>query len=104
MRSDPKAAEHLHGIRHHLNAGADPGEFGCLLVDQRFKTCPSQRRGDRKPSHASADDGNRHVLSAHAPLRLGLDLSVADERSTAMWQIVQAPNMAIRRSLPPAGT
>ena len=55
-------AQHLHGVGHHLDAGADAGEVRRLLVDARFHAEPAQRGGNRKAADAGADDGNREGL------------------------------------------
>ncbi len=62
---DADAAQHLHRVRHHLNARADAREARRLLVDLRRDADPAQRRGDGEPAHVGADDGDRRFLLGH---------------------------------------
>jgi hypothetical protein len=64
---DADLAQHLHRVRHHLDAGADAGKARGLLVDAHIHAEMAQRRSDGETAHAGADDGNRELLWAHLP-------------------------------------
>ena len=55
---DADAAQDLHRIRQHLNAGADPAELMRLFVDRNVKACLPKRAGSRHAAHSGADDCN----------------------------------------------
>ena len=62
---DAEAAEHLHGVRHHLNARPNARELRCLLVDAWFKAHASQGGRGRKAADPGSDDGDRKFASLH---------------------------------------
>ena len=59
---DADLAQHLHRVRHHLDAGADARKARGLLVDLHIHAEMAQRRGDGETAHAGADDGNGEFL------------------------------------------
>ena len=64
-RLDADLAQHLHRVRHHLDAGADAGKARGLLVDAHIHAETAQRRGDGEAAHAGTDNGNRELPCAH---------------------------------------
>jgi len=56
-RLKPDAAKHPHGVRAHLDAGAEPDEARRLLVDLRDDAALIERRRKREPTRSGADDG-----------------------------------------------
>ena len=64
--SMPICAQHLHRVRHHLDAGADARKAPGLLVDLHVHAEMAQRGGSGETAHAGADDGNgEFLLSVH---------------------------------------
>ena len=61
VRFEPEAAQHLHGVRVHLNSGADPREGGRLLVNVGRDADFSQGRRRAEACDAGADDGDRRL-------------------------------------------
>ena len=62
---DADAAQHLHRVRHHLDAGADARKARSLLVDLHVDADLAQRGGGRKATHAGADDCNGQLTIGH---------------------------------------
>ena len=62
---DADLAQHLHRVRHHLDAGADARKPMGLLVDVRLHAEPAQGRGDGETADAGADDGDGKLGFAH---------------------------------------
>ena len=58
-RFDADAAQHLHRVRHHLDAGADAREAARLLVDLHLHADLPQRGGGSEPAHSGTDDRDR---------------------------------------------
>jgi len=60
-------AQHLHDIRRHMNAGADPLERASLFVKSNLEALALQQGGCSGASKSGPDDGNsglaRHVRS-----------------------------------------
>ena len=63
---EPEAAQDLHGVGVHLDAGADAGERRRLLVDLGIEADFSQRRGSRQSGDPGADDRDRGASSSRA--------------------------------------
>src|ERR1041384_2752620 len=59
--------EELDRVGADVDAGAELGELGRLLVDVRLEALPAQRDGSRQPAKTSADNGDpacfRHLRS-----------------------------------------
>jgi hypothetical protein len=68
----PQAAQDLHRIRVHLDAGADARECLRLLIDLRIEPDLSQRGGSGQPCDAGADDGYCGQSLRHRALRSDL--------------------------------
>ena len=58
----------LYRIGADVDAGAEFGEFGRLLVDLHLESLPAQRDGRRQPAKARSDNGNPTRVS-HFMLR-----------------------------------
>ena len=58
----------LHRVGADVDAGAELGEFGRLLVDLHLETLPAQRDGRRQAAEAGSDNGNA-TRSPHLALR-----------------------------------
>src|SRR6185503_11540705 len=66
---EPEAAQDLHRVRVHLNAGADPSEGLRLLVDMCVETDFAQRRGRGQTCDAGTDDRYCGYRVGHRALR-----------------------------------
>ena len=65
---DAERAQHLHRVRHHLDAGADAREALRLLVDLDVEAGAAQRRRRGQPAHAGADDREGGSAASHGDL------------------------------------
>ncbi len=88
LRLEPERAQHAHGVRAHLDAGADALELLGLLVDPHVGALPRQEAGQRQPADAGADDCNAR-LRAH--------LNPSGMRHSPLTRAARAPPRAARR-------
>ena len=67
---EPEPAQDARRVRAHVDAAADLGQFGRLLVDIDRETGPTQRQGGGQAADAGADHGNLERCGRHPSGRL----------------------------------
>src|SRR5262245_45474262 len=100
LETDP--AQHLHRVRHHLDARSDPRESRRLLVHAHVEPRAPQSRGDGEPAHAGADDRDRALCAAHSILNpVALTIGVHRATSARVRREAVSGSQSATSSAPP---
>src|SRR4029079_1176328 len=96
---DTDAAQHLHRVRHHLDAGADARKTARLFVDLHVGPDLPQGGGGGEAAHAGADDRDG-ALSGHRFSMPALTITASHFFTSALYSVISSSGLLGRASMP----